>query len=722
MFSRKLVSIGCLALLCTALTCFGQAVPEPSDEWSGSVTIGGDVTGDAQLVGDGVYEVTGAGADVWGTSDQFHYVYKELTGDGTISCRVADFGTGTNTWAKGGVMIRETLDANSKHTIMAMTGGAGAGITFQGRITGVGAASTGMHSDITAAPPQWVKLTREGNTFTAYYSADGVAWELFTDATPDAGHSNPIDVEMAATVKIGLFVTSHAAGQLRTYTIDNVSMEGDIVGENTYVPTATNPVPADGATELVAPISLQWDLALGATAYDVYVSEDADIDAADLVGTITETEYAIDTVPGATYYWRVDTADADLNTYEGTVWQFATQDIVAHFPSPANGAVWQATDSQVSFTSGLGAAVHHIYFSTDKALVDARDPSVATMFSLLTTLSYGELDPATTYYWAVDEFIVPETVAGPTWSFTTLDPIIAANIDSWNAVVATVGPAYQALHVADGVYDIGVFSGDQTYEFIVISDPCETEASMALIGRRDFGDTAAGIKYEQWNNTGTYGATIFGVADYDFGVPTAPGEYTHLVFVSDANSTTLFVNGVEAGSVATPISLSGKVGIGYGAQAEDGSAFFDDFDGSIFGVAIYDKALSAAAIEKNATAFFNPIAITDPNLVGWWTFDNVENGIVSDQSGHSNFGAVNGDLQLVNVGGGAAAQFDGATSYVDILPSAWSSIDTEASLAFWTYIDSATLPQNNVIVAAYSDPANNNARVFNVHLPWGSTI
>jgi len=198
--------------------------------WTDSVTIGGDVEGDVQLVGDGVYEITGSGADVWGTSDQFHYLYKDLTGDGSISCRVTDFGTGSNAWAKGGVMIRETLDADSKHTIMAMTGGEGAGITFQGRITAAGASSTGMHSDITAAPPQWVKLTREGNTFTGYYSADGVAWELFTDTTPDAGHSNPIDVEMAATVKIGLFVTSHAAGELRTYTIDDVRLEGDVRG------------------------------------------------------------------------------------------------------------------------------------------------------------------------------------------------------------------------------------------------------------------------------------------------------------------------------------------------------------------------------------------------------------------------------------------------------------------------------------------------------------
>jgi len=487
-----------------------------------------------------------------------------------------------------------------------------------------------------------------------------------------------------------------------------------------------NPSPANGAIELVdADVALlSWEPGVGSISYNIYISADPVVDDDDFAGSTTEPNYVVidPLVPGMTYYWRVDAMDIGLNTYTGDVWQITAKDIVAHFPSPAAGAVWQATDAQPSFAAGVGAAVHHIYFSTDEALVDARDPSVATMFSLLTTINYGELEAATTYYWAVDEFIVPDTVPSPTWSFTTLDPLIAANVESWNAAVTGAAPAYQALHVADGVYDIGEFSGDQTYEFIVISDPCETEASMALIGRRNFGDTSAGIKYEQWNNTGTYGATLFGVADYDFGVPTAPGAYTHLAFVSDANTTTVFVNGVEEGSVDSPISLSGKVGIGYAISDEDGIATFDDFDGSIFGVAIYDAALSAADIEKNAMAFSTPIAVTDPNLMGWWTFDDVENGIVPDESGHGNFGVVNGDLQLVNAGGNIAAEFDGATAYVDIAASAWATIDTEVSLAFWTYIDSATLPQNNFIFGAFSDPAANDARVFSAHLPWGSTI
>ena len=178
--------------------------------------------------------------------------------------------------------------------------------------------------------------------------------------------------------------------------------------------------------------------------------------------------------------------------------------------------------------------------------------------------------------------------------------------EAWADAVALARPSFFATNVADGVYDIGTFGGEMTYEFIVKSNPLETQASMCLIGRRHFGDTRSGLKYEQWNNTGTYGATLFGVADYDYGVATNPGVPTHLVFVASeaAGTTALYVNGVYRGSVDAAILLSGVVGIGYGAQAEDGSDFFDDFDGQIFGVAIYDRALSNGEIKIHADAYF----------------------------------------------------------------------------------------------------------------------
>ena len=74
------------------------------------------LVGSASLSG-GTFTVKASGADIWGTADQFHFVYQQLSGDGEIVARVASI-QNVNVWAKAGVMIRETLDANSKHAMV----------------------------------------------------------------------------------------------------------------------------------------------------------------------------------------------------------------------------------------------------------------------------------------------------------------------------------------------------------------------------------------------------------------------------------------------------------------------------------------------------------------------------------------------------------------------------------------------------------------------------
>ena len=304
---------------------------------------------------------------------------------------------------------------------------------------------------------------------------------------------------------------------------------------------------------------------------------------------------------------------------------------MAYAPVPADGAVdLPASGVVLTWIPGEGAAEQDVYLGSNEAAVAAADATDETGIYLGRQadieLALDELDRGITYFWKVSGVTADgaEMPAGPVWSFRIDD----ANTKSWASVAATAEPGFQATFVANGTYDIGDFSGDITYEFVVISNPDETQASMALMGQM-FANKA-GIKYEQWNNTGTYGATLFGVVDLDFGVPTAPGEYTHLAFVSseDAATTTLYVNGEEAGSVDRAVTMNGTVGIGR-AIREDGT-FVDDFDGTIFAVAVYDKALDAGIIAKNATAYFQPIPIKDPDLLIHYTFETGEGTIVTE--------------------------------------------------------------------------------------------
>ena len=166
----------------------------------------------------GTYEVTGAGNDIWSTADAFTYAHKTLTGDASMVARVTSSGSGSNQWAKGGVMIRQSLAPGSQHAFMPITAGGGNGASFQRRVEADGESSNSDSGDV-VAPPYWVKLDRVGNTFSGSISADGETWTQLGD---------PIEVVMEDPVLIGLTVTSHEAAQLRTFSFDNVSATGDV--------------------------------------------------------------------------------------------------------------------------------------------------------------------------------------------------------------------------------------------------------------------------------------------------------------------------------------------------------------------------------------------------------------------------------------------------------------------------------------------------------------
>jgi hypothetical protein len=395
--------------------------------------------------------------------------------------------------------------------------------------------------------------------------------------------------------------------------VDGEATAAPLLHIEIFNPAPSEPNPADGTQDVTSPL-LQWTAGDGAIAHQVYLGTSPNLGAGDAAGGLTPMPmyfHVAGLVPGTTYYWRVDETAADGTVTTGPVWSFQAMPVAAWSPTPADNGVWQRNDTTVSWKAGSGAVSHTVYGGTDKAAVAAGDASVLLATQAETSLALSGLKPLTVYYWRVDETDpTGAVVPGAVWSIN----VVGANTGSWETAAADAQPGYLATNVADGLYDIGTYGDEQTYEFVVRSNPDEQEASMCLIGRRQFGDTTVGLKYEQWNNTGTYGATVFGVKDYDYGVANAPGEFTHLVFVSSkaAAKTDLYVNGELKGSVATAISLSGQVGIGYGAQGADASGSFDNFDGNIFGVAIYDRALSADEIAANSAAFFEggPTAVT----------------------------------------------------------------------------------------------------------------
>jgi hypothetical protein len=167
----------------------------------------------------GKMTLTGSGTDIWNNYDDFTYAFKSLSGDATIVAKVTSSGTGTNTWAKGGVMIRDSLDGGSMQATMALTGGGGNGASFQYRSATDGA-SANTDSGSVVALPYWVKLERVGDTFNGYLSSDGNIWTILGSA----------DVVMSGPVYIGLCVSSHVTTEQRTFQFEGIKTTGSVTG------------------------------------------------------------------------------------------------------------------------------------------------------------------------------------------------------------------------------------------------------------------------------------------------------------------------------------------------------------------------------------------------------------------------------------------------------------------------------------------------------------
>jgi hypothetical protein len=208
--SSHVTGVSATAVFDNVTVTAAPALPAPSAAWArrdiGVTPFAGSASG-----GDGSYTVTGSGADVWGTADAFHYVYTTLTGNGTIVARVSGVPLNVNAWVKAGVMVRESLTPESAHAFMLMSASKGAAFQRRRAASDVSVGTAGTLS----AAPGWVKLQRTGDQFSAYESADGVAWTLVGTDT----------IAMAANVYVGLAVTSHTTAAPATCTFDAVRVQ-----------------------------------------------------------------------------------------------------------------------------------------------------------------------------------------------------------------------------------------------------------------------------------------------------------------------------------------------------------------------------------------------------------------------------------------------------------------------------------------------------------------
>jgi hypothetical protein len=229
---------------------------------------------------------------------------------------------------------------------------------------------------------------------------------------------------------------------------------------------AYNPYPSDGAESVDPSVVLSWTPGFRSKLHTVYFGENFDeVDNA-TAGVATGTpNYS----PGPlkmskTYYWRVDEFDG-FGTYKGGVWSFTTLGGVGN-PSPANGAVDITQTPNLTWTPGVYAASHELYFGSDPDTVRNATTS-SSEYKGTRTLGDESYDPGklaweTSYYWRIDEVnnLNPDSPwKGNVWSFTTAGFAIVDDFESYTDN-DTVGEAiWQTWVDGFGVADNGAQVG-----------------------------------------------------------------------------------------------------------------------------------------------------------------------------------------------------------------------------------------------------------------------
>ncbi len=219
----------------------------------------------------------------------------------------------------------------------------------------------------------------------------------------------------------------------------NSPWKGNIWSFSIPPKTAYWPDPADGAESVETDVELSWTAGFGSKLHTVYFGDNFD-DVNNDAGGLPQSETTYTPGPlklAKTYYWRVDEFDA-IDTYKGDVWSFTTEGAVGN-PNPSNGAVDVEQTPVLTWTPGVYADSHQVYFGTDKDVVKNADTSSPEYKGTgnLGSESYdpGKLSWDTTYYWRIDEAnnVNPDSPwTGSLWNFTTTDFIAIEDFEDYN--------------------------------------------------------------------------------------------------------------------------------------------------------------------------------------------------------------------------------------------------------------------------------------------------
>jgi hypothetical protein len=202
----------------------------------------------------GTITVVAGGNDIWGTSDQGFFVFKESTGDGSVTMRFLEkLNHAITTPAKSGPMMRATIDPDQVSAFVPFQGDRFVDPHFRfetgGPTTNFDIENRGHAPSPTT--PLWQRLERQGNRFSGLISDDGKVWNSLVSV---------LMPNMPPKVLAGLGACKHQASGDTPVTVvyDNFSIGTDLSPQNVVAL-------AQDKSAMV-----MWDAVTGADGYNVY--------------------------------------------------------------------------------------------------------------------------------------------------------------------------------------------------------------------------------------------------------------------------------------------------------------------------------------------------------------------------------------------------------------------------------------------------------------------
>ena len=159
----------------------------------------------------GEYRITGGGANIWGNSDAFYFVWKKVSGDLTLTADVQFVGASAAEHRKAVLMVRQDLMPDSPYADAVSHGNGLTSLQFRGA---KGEQTYQVFTQVDE--PARIRIVRQGSEFTMYSGKPG----------GEMKPSGPVEyIGLKDPVYVGLGVCSHVATTLETAVFSNVKLE-----------------------------------------------------------------------------------------------------------------------------------------------------------------------------------------------------------------------------------------------------------------------------------------------------------------------------------------------------------------------------------------------------------------------------------------------------------------------------------------------------------------